>query len=222
MEERILNPRLVRLYFDPISPYVWLATGAIARIEAAGAQVVLEPVLFAAMLDAHGQKGPAEIAAKRAYTFRDVMREAARRGLVFAGPPGHPFNPLAALRMCVALDEPGARRRFALALLSACWERGEDISDQRVLARIACEQDLDGDALCEAAQQDAVKQRLAQDTARAIADGVFGVPTFRYEDELFWGGDRVDALLWRLQGNGIDEERLAAFLARPPLAQRKF
>jgi 2-hydroxychromene-2-carboxylate isomerase len=222
MEERVLTRPLVRLYFDPVSPYVWLAADAIARIEAAGAQVVLEPVLFAAMLDAHGQKGPAEIAAKRAYTFRDVMREAARRGLAFTGPPGHPFNPLAALRMCVALDEPDAQRRFALALLAACWERGEDISDKRVLARIACEQDLDGDALCEAAQQDAVKQRLAQDTARAIADGVFGVPTFRYDDELFWGGDRVDALLWRLQGNGIDEERLAAFLARPPLAQRKF
>jgi 2-hydroxychromene-2-carboxylate isomerase len=223
VEERILSPQpVVTFYFDPVSPYVWLATRAIARIEAAGAQVVLQPVLFAAMLNAHGQKGPAEIAAKRAYTFRDVMREAARQGLAFAGPPGHPFNPLAALRMCVALDDPAARRRFALALLAACWERGEDISDTGVLARIAREQDLDDAALCGAAQQTEVKQRLANDTARAIADGVFGVPTFRYCDELFWGGDRVDALLWRLEGNHVDEERLAAFLARPPLAQRKF
>jgi hypothetical protein len=38
---------------------------------------------------------------------------------------------------------------------------------------------------------------------------------------LFWGGDRVDALLWRLQGNGIDEGVLAEFLARAPLAQRR-
>jgi hypothetical protein len=66
-----------------------------------------------------------------------------------------------------------------------------------------------------------VKQALAAATEQAIADGVFGVPTFRLGDELFWGGDRVDALLWRLEGNGIDEARLAEFLAREPLAQRK-
>jgi 2-hydroxychromene-2-carboxylate isomerase len=213
---------VVRVYFDPISPYVWLSVGAIERIEAAGARVVVEPVLFAAMLDAHGQKGPAEIAAKRAYTFRDVMRQAARQGLEFTGPPGHPFNPLTALRMCLALEVQAERRRFALALLAACWERGADISDGQVLARIADRCALDGDALLAQAQQGEIKQRLAADTQQAIADGVFGVPTFRYGDELFWGGDRVDALLWRLEGNGIDEARLAAFLARPPLAQRKF
>jgi 2-hydroxychromene-2-carboxylate isomerase len=212
---------VVRCYFDPISPYVWLSAGAIARIEATGAKVVVEPVLFAAMLNAHGQKGPAEIAAKRAYTFRDVMRQAAQQGLAFTGPPGHPFNPLTALRMCLALDGQAARRRFALALLAACWEHGEDISDGQVLARIAQACDIDGAALLAAAQQAGIKQRLAADTERAIADGVFGVPTFRYGDELFWGGDRVDALLWRLQGNGIDEAKLTEFLARAPLAQRK-
>lgn len=212
---------IVRYYFDPISPYVWLSAPAIERIEAAGARVVFEPVLFAAMLHAHGHKGPAEIEAKRAYTFRDVMRQAARQGLAFAGPPGHPFNPLTALRMCLAIAGQAERRRFALALFSACWERGLDISDAAVLARLARECDLDGEALLAAAADPVIKQRLASDSERAIADGVFGVPTFRYGDELFWGGDRVDALLWRLQGNGIDEERLAEFLAREPLAQRR-
>jgi 2-hydroxychromene-2-carboxylate isomerase len=212
---------IVRYYFDPISPYVWLSAPAIERIEAAGARVVFEPVLFAAMLHAHGHKGPAEIEAKRAYTFRDVMRQAARQGLAFAGPPGHPFNPLTALRMCLAIAGQAERRRFALALFSACWERGLDISDAAVLARLARECDLDGEALLVAAADPVIKQRLASDSERAIADGVFGVPTFRYGDELFWGGDRMDALLWRLQGNGIDEERLAEFLAREPLAQRR-
>jgi 2-hydroxychromene-2-carboxylate isomerase len=230
VEERVLNKHKrgsmgeqphVRFYFDPVSPYVWLAAPIIERIEAAGARVTFEPVLFAAMLHAHGQKGPAEIDAKRAYTFRDVMRQAARQGLAFAGPPGHPFNPLAALRMCLALDRQQDRRRFALALFSACWERGLDISDAAVLARLAGECGLDGETLLATAGQPGIKQRLASDTERAIADGVFGVPTFRYGDELFWGGDRVDALLWRLQGNGIAEERLAEFLAREPLAQRK-
>jgi 2-hydroxychromene-2-carboxylate isomerase len=213
---------VVTLYADPISPYVWLnAPSAIARIEAAGAQVRLQPVLFAGMLNAHGHKGPAEIPAKRAYTFRDVMRQAARQGLPFTGPPGHPFNPLLALRMCTAVASERERRRLMLALLSACWERGEDISDPGTAARIASACDLDGPALVSAAKQPQVKQQLAAATGQAIKDGVFGVPTFRLGDELFWGGDRLDALLWRLEGNGIDEARLSAFLARAPLAQRQ-
>jgi 2-hydroxychromene-2-carboxylate isomerase len=211
----------VTYYFDPVSPYAWLAAGSLTRIEAAGAQVLVQPVLFAGMLNAHGQKGPAEIAAKRAYTFRDVMRQAARRGLPFTGPPGHPFNPLLALRMCVALDDQAERRRLALALMAACWERGDDISDAATLVRLAHTCDLDGAQLADAALQPAVKQRLAADTEQAIAAGVFGVPTFRYGDELFWGADRIDALLWRLQGNTIDEQQLADFLARAPLAQRR-
>jgi 2-hydroxychromene-2-carboxylate isomerase len=88
--------------------------------------------------------------------------------------------------------------------------------------RLADEAGLDGTALLAAAQTPAVKQALADATARAAKDGVFGVPTFRVgdEDELFWGADRIDALLWRLQGNGIDEDVMREFVGREPLAQR--
>lgn len=212
---------VVTLYFDPISPYVWLASEAIARIEATGATVHMAPVLFAAMLNEHGNKGPAEIEAKRAYTFRDVMRQAAQLGLPFEGPPGHPFNPLLALRMCTALPNQRERRRLALACCAAAWERGLDISDAGVMLTLAQACDLDGEALVARAQSAEVKQALTEATAAAIAQGVFGVPTFVFKGELFWGGDRVEALLWRLRGNRIDEAKLGEFLGREPLAQRR-
>ncbi len=211
----------VTFYFDPVSPYAWLSTAALDRIESAGAEIVFQPVLFAGLLNAHGQKGPAEVPAKRQYLFRDVMREAARHGLGFKGPPGHPFNPLQALRMCLALTRQDQRRRFGLAVMRACWEGGEDVSDAAVLARIADECGLDGAALQLAAQQPELKAQLAADTEKAIAAGVFGVPTFGVDGELFWGGDRVDALFRRLQGERIDEQALADFLAKPPLAERR-
>jgi 2-hydroxychromene-2-carboxylate isomerase len=211
-------------YFDPVSPYAWLAARDLERVErAAGGQVAVVPVLFAGLLNAHGSLGPAEIPAKRRYLFRDVMREAARRGLAFAGPPGHPFNPLPALRMCTAAAGDADRRALALAFMAGCWERGEDLMDEAALVRLADDAGLDGAALLAAAHTPAVKAALADTTARAVADGVFGVPTFHIEGdaELFWGGDRIDALLWRLEGNRIDEAALQAFLERAPLAQRK-
>lgn len=211
----------VTCYFDPISPFAWLATKEIGRIEAAGCTVEFVPVLFAAMLNAHGQKGPAEIPAKRVHTFRDVMRLAAARGLPFVGPPGHPFNPLPALRISTAIADAAARKRFVVAMYAACWEQGADVSDMAVLAGLADACGLDGDALAQAAVSPEVKQALAAATEQAIAAGVFGVPTFAFEGEFFWGADRIDSLLWRLEGNQIDEAALQAFLDRPALAQRK-
>ena len=212
----------VRCFADPVSPYAWLALRDLGRIEAAGVRIVIVPVLFAGLLNAHGNIGPAEVDAKRRYLFRDVMREAARCGLPFAGPPGHPFNPLTALRMCTALADDAARGTLLIAFTCATWERGENLMDEAALARIADEAGLDGTALLAAARTPTVKQALADATAQAVVDGVFGVPTFRVDgdSELFWGADRLDALLWRLQGNGIDEDVLREFLTRAPLARR--
>lgn len=213
--------RTLDLWFDPVSPYAWLGLRSLDRLDAAGLRVRPIPVLFAGLLKAHGNLGPAEVPAKRTYLFRDVMREAARRGLPFAGPPGHPFNPLLALRMCTALAADDERRRLALALVTACWEHGEDIADAKVAARLADAAGFDGQALVERAASPGVKQALAAATDAAIAAGIFGVPTFALDGELFWGGDRIDTLLWHLDGGAIDEDKLAAFLARPPMATRR-
>jgi 2-hydroxychromene-2-carboxylate isomerase len=213
----------VRCYADPVSPYAWLGLRDLGRVEASGARVVVNPVLFAGLLNAHGNLGPAEVPAKRRYLFRDVMREAARRGLPFAGPPGHPFNPLPALRMCTALADDAARGALLIAFTCATWESGADLMDEATLVTLANGIGLDGAGLLAAAQTPAVKQALADATAQAVADGVFGVPTFRIggEEELFWGADRIDALLWRMQGHAIDDEVLREFVGREPKAQRK-
>lgn len=213
--------KLVEFFFDPISPYAWLASKELDRLETAGFTIDCRPVLFAALLNAHGQKGPAEVPAKRLYIFRDVMRLAALHGWPCQGPPTHPYNPLRALRLCTALENRDERMRLARALLAAAWERGEDLNDAAVLARI-----LDGCGLAQqnltaAADTPEIKDRLTAATRAAIEAGIFGVPTFRFQGELFWGFDSIDSLLWRAAGNGIDESLLQELLSRAPSAQRK-
>ena len=61
-------------------------------------------MLFAGLLGANGQKGPAEIPAKRAFTYRFVVWQAKRLGIVLKFPPEHPFNPLPLLRLALACD----------------------------------------------------------------------------------------------------------------------
>lgn len=214
-------PASIDFWFDPISPFAWLASRDLARIDATGATLVFRPVLFAGLLNAHGTVGPAEVPAKREQTFRDVLRSADRLGLPLAGPPTHPFNPLRALRMCIALDDAAARRAFGQALLDGAWARGLDLESDEVLRGLAADCGLDGGALLAAATTPAVKQWLVDATQAAVAAGIFGVPSFVLDGEIFWGSDRIDALLWRLAGHRTDEARLARMLARPASAARR-
>ena len=71
------SPAPLQLYFDFISPYAYLAWTQVHALAARhGRPVQPVPVLFAALLDANGQKGPAEIPRKRVWVFKDTLRHA--------------------------------------------------------------------------------------------------------------------------------------------------
>lgn len=215
--------RTVRLYFDCISPYAWLALNRLEEWEKDfGATVECVPVLFGALLDANGSLGPAEVPAKRTYVYTDVFRLAALWGLDVKGPPEHPFNPLKALRLVTAATDPATKRRLALAVCNAAWRDGLDLTDDRVLERLVNECGLDADTLLPLVSAEATKRRLIEQTQEAIDACVFGVPTFRYGDDLFWGVDRMAILGLAVQGQlDIDRPHLEEVLARPRGIDRK-
>ena len=78
--------------------------------------------------------------------------------------------------------------------MSACWAEERDIGNTDTVIAIANEQGLDGSSLFETAGSTEIEQALDQNTAEAIAENVFGAPTWIYEGELFWGQDRIDFL----------------------------
>ena len=208
-------------YFDFISPYAFIGWRQLRAIaERTGVAVVAVPVLFAGLLDAHGTKGPAEIPAKRTYTFRDAYRKAHRLGLpALRPPPSHPFNPLVALRVA-SLPLPEADRlRLIDALFAATWSLGSGTETPAQVIAAATAAGLDGEALVAAASAPAVKQQLRDATAQAVARGVFGVPTVVVGDEIFWGTDGLDHVEQCLRGEDPVPRDLA-WAERPASAQR--
>lgn len=193
---------VVRFLFDFISPYAYLAWTQIhAVVERRGAAIEPVPVLFAALLNAHGQKGPAEIPPKREYMFKDVLRSAYRLGIPLVPPPTHPFNPLLALR-AASLDLPApARRALIDRLFQATWGGGRGVDSAEAVAAAATAAGLDGAAIVAEATAEATKVRLRQRTEEAIAAGVFGVPTMITGQELFWGFDALEHLDGYLRGD---------------------
>jgi 2-hydroxychromene-2-carboxylate isomerase len=213
----------VDFYFDFVSPYAWLAAHQLQAVrDCAEATFRYVPVLFAGLLDHHSNVGPAEIPAKRRYTFLDAQRWAIHLRLEFKSPPAHPFNPLKPLRVTSAIDDERMRERLAVALLDAAWSAGRDITSDAVIAEVASSAGVDGNALLRRAQSEDIKQRLRQQTEGAIAAGVFGVPSFVVDREIFWGNDRLPFLQAHLQGRlTTDKAKTDEILARPRAADRR-
>jgi len=214
--------RAVQFCLDFVSPYTWLALLQAEEFgRRHGARWDLRPVVYAALLDAHGLVGPVETEAKRRYTFADVARCARRQGAMLAGPPAHPFRSIEALRTLLLFRERPEALALARALADACWGGGRDLTDLGVLAETVAEVGLPSDDLAERLAAPELKASLREETERAVSIGVFGVPSFVLEGEIFWGHDRMDHLAERLAGSVPDARRDAAsLLARPRGADR--
>ncbi len=203
-------------YFDYVSPYAYLQLEAFGRLPA-DLEIHLKPVLFAGLLGHWEHKGPAEIPAKRRQTYRYCHWLAGKRGVPFKTPPRHPFNPLAVLRLSIALDSDIGAIRTIFRHIWGAGHDGQDLDSLRPLARSLGIDDLEsriGDP--------SVKDRLRRNTDAAIERGVFGIPTFAIGDELFWGDDVTDMMLDFLENPDLFKQGgLARLTDLPIAAQRK-
>lgn len=202
--------------FDVISPFSWLA---LPRVEALAERrpVTLRPVLFGALLAHWGGVGPAEIAPKRLHTYRLCQFLAAQAGIPLRFPPRHPFQPLAAQRLIIALD---ARPEAVRAVFEFVWAEGRDPGEPAEFAALCARLGVaDGEAII--ARTDA-KARLRAATEAAAAEGVFGVPTLSVAGEHFWGVDAMPFAEAVLDDPGLlAREDMARLATLPVGVERK-
>ena len=210
----------ITFYLDFISPYAYLAFEKLPEALMGNSySVTYQPVLLAALLQQHGQLGPAEIAPKRDWTYRQVLWLAHSQGVNLQLPAAHPFNPLALLRLAVACDAQGLPNRYVCeTLFRHVWQGGADATDasrlQALSAHLAPRRDP---------ASEEVKAQLKAHTQEAIEQEVFGVPSFKVDDKLFWGLDALSMLRdylagdpWFAQGHWEGVSRVGAGAVRRP------
>lgn len=184
-------------YFDFVSPFSYLQTYRFRDLPQAH-RITFKPVLFAGLLNHWESKGPAEVPPKRVFTYRYVQWYAERHGIPFRMPPAHPFNPLRALRLCVAF---GAAEQSVREIFKFIWAEGRGIDDAGEWNALAARLGVDGaDARIQAPE---VKGALRGNTEEAANRGVFGVPTFEVDGNLFWGMDATGMLIDYLSGRAV-------------------
>jgi len=187
-------------YFDFISPFSYLQLRKVREWHTRLA-ITPVPIAFGAVLKAHGQLGPAEIPGKREFTYRFVQWQAEHAGTALRFPPAHPFNPLSALRLCIAA---ATTWESVQAIFDHIWRDGRDGASAAGLAPVAAALGVTNIEIATAAAE--VKNQLRANTESALAAGVFGVPTLRIGDELFWGNDATPMIEERL----ADPQRFAS------------
>jgi 2-hydroxychromene-2-carboxylate isomerase len=173
-------------YFDVVSPFAYIC---LHRLKELPPDLAIEyrPVLFAGLLNHWGQKGPAELPSKRRYTYRWSHWWAHSLGIPLRYPAAHPFNPLHHLRLAVAC---GSKPEAVKTIFDRVWTSGADATDADRLSALCRDLEIGREEL----ESPEVKSALRRNTEGAAARGVFGVPTFEVDGELFWGADSIGFL----------------------------
>ncbi len=199
-------------WFDVISPYAHLAFHRLpVALQGLSVSVRYKPVLFAGLLKHHGQLGPAEIAPKKQWTFRQVGWHARELGISCQAPAEHPFNPLPLLRLLLALG-PGdgtCNRYHCEQVFAHVWQSSgqgasEPVRIQTLAQRLLSEQTGDTatpDAVHALLNHAQAKAQLQANGEEALKLGLFGVPSAVHEGQVFWGLDALPLLRARLIGD---------------------
>jgi 2-hydroxychromene-2-carboxylate isomerase len=192
--------KTVEFLYDFVSSPSFIAWKSLPpMLEAAGAELVLTPVLLGGIFKATGNAGPLAIAAKKEWYAGDLALWAKKRRVVLNPSPFIPFRSLPLMRGSYVAAERGETDLYVSTVFDAAFVQGRDMGDMRVVADTLAAAGLDSAAYVQGIERADIKLRLLDATQQAVARRVFGVPTFFVDGNLFFGQDRLEFVLEALQ-----------------------
>jgi len=196
----ILMSKTIDYYFSPMSPWSYLGHDRLAIIARQHrAKIHLKPVDYAQIFPATGGVPVAQRAPQRqAYRLAELERwQTHNRLKLNANPKHYPYDVSIASLLVVAAYtdlEQTLAMLISSAIFKGCWVEERDMGNPEELHKIIKSQGLDAAELIATASSDETRARYQALTEEALERGVFGAPTYIYNDELFWGQDRLDFL----------------------------
>ena len=200
----------IKIYYDFKSPFTYLAVEPAFRLEETHSVRLRFVPLELPVREAYGgeleQRAPRDWDKVR-YLYMDVRRFANERGIIIRGPQKI-FDSRLALMSGLYADRHGRFRPYAEKVFERFFKRELDIEDFDALAAVMAEVGLDAGDFRRYADSEGPGD-LRSAAAEAERDGVFGVPTFNVAGELFWGNDRVEWVIKKLDRMKLGRTRAA-------------
>lgn len=186
----------VTFWFDVHSPWAYLAStriGALTRRY--HAPLIWKPLHLANLMDQiEGMRPMEQSPARIAWYEQDVVDRMSQHGLAYDPHPEYPLRPSRALRACVYAAEQGRADAFVQAVMRGYWAEQHDISDPVVLQAMADQSGVGPRPIAEIVEDPVYKKTIVDNTAAAVAQGLFGVPSMQFEGKLYFGADHLDLL----------------------------
>ncbi|MBX3489857.1 2-hydroxychromene-2-carboxylate isomerase [Parvibaculum sp.] len=187
----------VEYLFDFGSPNAYLAGKALPAIEArTGAKFAYVPVLLGGIFKATGNVSPAiseaGIKNKPEYGALEIQRFIKKHGLTkFKFNSHFPVNTLQIMRGAIAAEMDGVLPIYFEVVAAAMWEQSLKMDEPEVIKAALDAGGIDGAHILARIQDADVKAKLIANTEDAVARGVFGIPTFFVDGEIYFGKDRL-------------------------------
>jgi 2-hydroxychromene-2-carboxylate isomerase len=174
-------------YYDILSPFTYFYLKLREPLEK-DLNLIPVPVFLAGLLRAQNNRGPAEIPTKREYAYKHCVWFAKHHHIAFKFPPRHPFSSAAAQRLLLQMN---ASLSVVEKAFDFVWRYGNDPDQQwsEFCVAIGCPADTPKP------QDEQIKQHLMQNTNEAASHQIFGLPTVRLENQIFWGCESIPWLM---------------------------
>lgn len=190
--------KTIDYYFTSISPFTYLGHSLLLQTsEETQADICYKPVILGQIFGVNGTLPlPERPKSRQTYRLVELKRWSIKRTLPLNLQPAFfPTNPGLADKCIIALQESGINAgEFAGRAMAACWSLDKNVSDETVIHNILTELNLDAMATIEQAKSDKIQSIYEANTAEAIEKEVLGVPAYYFDEEQFWGQDRLELL----------------------------
>lgn len=185
-------------YYTSTSPFTWFGQQALCELaEKHGKQINYKPVNLMEVWKVSGAVAPPQRPPMRQrYRLLELQRIAHFRGLsIIPQPDSFPANPERADLCCAVLvvqgKDPGP---FLLSVGEALWSQDRQVADENVLAELLDKAGHSGASIVETSKEPEFADIRSANSGDAIELDVIGAPSYVYENEVFWGQDRIEYL----------------------------
>jgi len=198
----------ITYYFSPLSPFSYLAGTRLEDLARDfNATITYCPFDIMAVFAETGGVPPAQRHISRQNHRRaELRRLAILNDLPITLAPKHwPTDPTPAALAIIAATQTitsGDPGRLVHDLMAQCWAEEQNIADAAVIRDCLARAGYDPATILPTSTDTAVI--YATNTTTAIANGVFGAPTYILDDQVFWGQDRLSHLQAQLEGRFDD------------------
>ena len=199
----------ITYFTSPVSPYNYLGAARFREMVQSRGLVVDMKIMDLGQVfpETGGLPLPQRAPERLAYRLQELKRFSQFLDLPLTPQPAHfpPSSMLGGLVVAAARRQGTALAMQVLeTVLNMTWAQEQDSGDASALSAAVTAAACDADALISLAHAEAenLQAEIAAASQLAIKEGVFGAPSFKVGDELFWGQDRLDMLAWHLDQIG--------------------